>query len=102
MTTADLAANQQHFQAKFRALRQLAIASAQVPPPDATIVRLKRLRCRFPDGDEAWEVRRIREWCDENCQKQVYIKWDYDAGFFTPIAHCADGVDATYLALRWK
>jgi hypothetical protein len=100
MTTANLAANQQRYQTTFQALRQRFVPP-QVSPPNATIVRLERLRCRFPDDEEARKVREIREWCKENCEHSVHIEWDYEAGFFTPVAHCAHEVDAVHLALRW-
>ena len=103
MPQSNLAANQNRFHKVFRAIhaRHLAEHPQPAPPPNATVVRVARLQCRFPDGTEACEVRGIRAWCAKHLRELVYVEWQFDDGFFTPVAHCADQINAVELTLRW-
>jgi len=31
----------------------------------------------------------------------IYVEWQFDDGFFTPVAHCANQIDAVEFILRW-
>jgi hypothetical protein len=72
------------------------------PATDVATVTNSELTRRFPDGAEAWTVRRCREWCARNCSSKVWIKWHLDDGYFGPTAYFADRDDAAKFAIHCR